>query len=92
MKEKEFGEDEIYLAPEAEIFAQTEIENNSSQHIEIAKKDTRKVSSEIDEIPELRRANKRVYRMSDGHEKAVFYPETLHVFDSNTNRFENLIP
>ena len=90
MKEKEFSADEIYLAPETEIFAQTEIENNSSQHIEIAKKDTRKVSSEIDEIPELRRANKRVYRMSDGHEKAVFYPETLHAFDSNTNRFEKI--
>lgn len=43
MKEKEFSADEIYLATEAEIFAQTEIENNSSQHIEIAKKDTRKV-------------------------------------------------
>lgn len=90
MKEKDFGAEEIYLAPENETSAEAEIKQESSQETETVEKDTRKVPFEVDEISEMRRANKKVFRMSDSYEKAVFYPETLHVFDSNTKNFEKV--
>ena len=90
MKEKEFGAEELYLAPETEISAETEVKQEISHQTELVEKDTKKAPFEIDEISNLRKANKKVFRMSDGYEKAVFYPETLHVFDSNTKNFEKV--
>ena len=90
MKEKEIGAEEIYLAPENKTSAEAEIKQESSHETEPVEKDTGKVPFEVDEVSEMRRANKKVFRMSDGYEKAVFYPETLHVFDSNTKNFEKV--
>ena len=90
MKEKEFGAEELYLAPETEISAETEVKQEISHQTELVEKDTKKAPFEVDEISNLRKANKKVFRMSDGYEKAVFYPETLHVFDSNTKNFEKV--
>ena len=90
MKEKEFGAEELYLAPEPEIFAETEIKQEISHQTEFVEKRPPKASFEVDEISDLRESNKKVFRMSDGYEKAVFYPETLHVFDSNTKNFEKV--
>ena len=90
MNEKEFGAEEIYLAPENEVSAEPEIKQVPSQDLEVVVKDRKKVPFEVDEIPELRRENKKVFRMSDGYKKAVFYPEPLHVFDSSTKNFEKV--
>ena len=42
----------------------------------------------IHEILALRGENRKVYRMSDGTEQAVFYAEPVHVFDEETQCFE----
>lgn len=41
------------------------------------------------EIPALRGESRKVFRMSDGSEQAVFYPEPVHVFDKETQTFED---
>lgn len=42
------------------------------------------------EICELRDQNRKVFRLNDGTEQAVFYPEAVHVFDEETQRFEEI--
>ncbi|MFR1517684.1 MAG: RHS repeat-associated core domain-containing protein [Clostridia bacterium] len=42
----------------------------------------------VNEIPELRGENSKVFRMSDGTEQAVFYVEPIHVLNDETQCFE----
>ena len=42
------------------------------------------------EICELRDQNRKVFRLNDGTEQAVFYPEAVHVFDEETQRLEEI--
>ena len=42
------------------------------------------------EIPELRSENRKVFSMSDGTTKAVYYPGIIHVFDKETGGFEEV--
>lgn len=41
----------------------------------------------VNEIPELRGENRKVFRLSNGDEQAVFYCEPMHVFDESTDSF-----
>ena len=43
----------------------------------------------MNEIPELRGENRKVFRMSDGTEQAVFYAEPIHVFDEASDCFKD---
>ena len=91
MKEKEFGAEEIYLAPtknNQSVSEDTKKELVSSDDVNT--EETIKASFEVEEIPEMRKENKKVFRMSDGTEKAVFYPEALHVYDEKTKSFEKI--
>ncbi len=48
-----------------------------------------KKEEEAYEIKELREANRKIFKMKDGSEKAVFYASDVHVFDDKTHSFEN---
>ena len=87
-KEKEFSADEIYLAPETKFSENSETEKEISPIMELDAGESRKEPFEVDEIPEMRNSNRKVYHMSDGYEKAVFYPETMHVINSTTKNFD----
>ena len=49
--------------------------------------ETVKTATRVNEIPELRGENCKVFSMSDGTEQAVFYTEPIHVFDDETQCF-----
>ena len=49
--------------------------------------ETVKAATRVNEIPELRGENCKVFSMSDGTEQAVFYTEPIHVFDDETQCF-----
>ena len=42
------------------------------------------------ELSELRKENRKVFRMSDGTEQAVFYSHPVHVLDEETQTFEEV--
>ena len=54
------------------------------------KRDDLKAPFELYEIREMREENKKIFRMSDGSEKMVFYPEAIHVYDEKTGSFEDI--
>ena len=92
------AETEIYLAPdpadtaadkavkETALAAEAVIAGEAESLFEVEEKPKR--AARVNEIPELRGENSKVFRMSDGTEQAVFYAEPLHVFDNETQYFE----
>ncbi len=45
----------------------------------------------INEITNLREVNKKVYLMSDGSYKAVYYPTTVHTLNEETGTYEEIV-
>lgn len=95
IKNDEFGAEEIFLAPEtvssdavsgeerepvgaADGDAPLTLENEPEQAVRVG------------EIAALRGENRKVYRMSDGTEQAVFYAEPIHAFNADTNTYDNV--
>ena len=91
MEKKRIGnEEELILAPE----------NNETEELveieapEIMREDTQEPEKEIKksvcvkEIVELRGENKKVFKMSDGTEQAVFFASPIHAFDDETHTFK----
>lgn len=95
MKNENLGADEIYLAPEttpeekAEPVAASSEENEISHAPELEPEDPAK-SVRVSEIIELREENRKVFRMSDGSEQAVFFPEAVHVLNEETQTFDDV--
>ncbi len=91
MEKKRIGdEEELELAPENnEMEELVEIEAS-----EIMDEDTLESEKEIKksvcvkEIVELRGENKKVFKMSDGTEQAVFFASPIHAFDDETHTFK----
>ena len=91
MEKKRIGdEEELQLAPENnETEELIEIETS-----EIMNEDTQEPEKEIKksvcvkEITELRCENKKVFKMSDGTEQAVFFASPIHAFDDETHTFK----
>ena len=93
MKYEIMGAEEIYLAPEYtnesdDVVSSDISEDNSGMMKSIT--DKLKKLRKIEEIPEQRGNNVKVFRMSDGTESAVFSPSDIHVFDDETNTFEEI--
>ena len=96
MKNENMGVEELYLAPEdtkesdnvvlSDMF---EIELEASNPIEDTSDKLKKLKR-IEEIPEERGNNVKVFRMNDGTEQAVFSPSAIHVFDDETRTFEDV--
>ena len=91
MEKKRIGDvEELILAPE----------NNETEELveieasEIMNEDTQEPEKEIKksvcvkEITELRGENKKVFKMSDGTEQAVFFASPIHAFDDETHTFK----
>ena len=75
--------EEIVLAlPEKERAAENAVLMEDIRLEEPAEQITR-----VNEIPELRGENRKVFRLSNGDEQAVFYCEPMHVFDESTDSF-----
>ena len=92
MEKKRIGDvEELILAPE----------NNETEELveieasEIMDEDTLESEKEfknsvcVKEITELRGENKKVFKMSDGTEQAVFFASPIHAFDDETHTFKD---
>lgn len=95
MKNEIFGADEIYLAPETTAEEEVEAVVASSEESEISnapelEPEGPAKSVRVSEILELRDANRKVFRMSDGTEQAVFFPEAVHVLNKETKTFDDV--
>ena len=96
MKNEDMGVEELYLAPEdtkesdnVVLSDTSEIELEASNPIEDTSDKLKKLKR-IEEIPEERGNNVKVFRMNDGTEQAVFSPSAIHVFDDETRTFEDV--
>ena len=94
MKNEKIGAEEIYLAPETEnseeLVLDEPIEETKNEDITVMVEPESKKNVRVGEILDLRESNRKVYRMSDGTEQAVFYPETVHVFNDDTKTFDDV--
>ena len=79
-KIKEIGAEEIYLAPETS-------QDPASAAEKSADRAPQKKVFAVNEIPELREECRKVFRMSDGSEQAVFYPQAVHTLDEQSRQF-----
>ena len=68
-----------------DIISDTDIAEETEAFIK--QQETVKTATRVNEIPELREENCKVFSMSDGTEQAVFYTEPIHVFDEETQCF-----
>lgn len=72
-----------------------EIINQADEHIPAPSADgikqrqekSRKTHARVAEITALRTENRKVFRMDDGSEQAVFYPNAVHAKDDATGEF-----
>ncbi len=86
MARRKYGAEEtIYLAPE-----EVSMEADPTAEDTITVEDTSTEVFKVSEIPELRSEICKVFRMSDGTEQAVYYPETVHVLDDDTNTYDDV--
>ncbi len=95
MDKMKHGADEIVLAPETirsdEVAAEDGVPHDEmvNEDVAVMVEAEPKQAVRVNEILELRQSNRKVFRMSDGTEQAVFYPNPVHVFDKNTNTFDD---
>lgn len=84
--------EELYLASETELKVTKEDNTSVTQSEEhsLEVEEPPKKISRVDEIAELRGKNNKVFRMSDGTQQAVFFPNVVHVFDEETEHFEEV--
>ena len=96
MDQMKIGAEEIYLAPETmdseDVPRVSEDLSNekANEDIVLAVKEQPKEIVRVGENVELRGENRKVYRMSDGTEQAVFYARPVHVFNSTTEMFDEV--
>ena len=96
MKNETIGAEEIYLAPEvinAEENLPTQEEHSAqanSEDIVVAAEEKPEKNVRVSEILDLREDNCKVYRMKDGTKQAVFFPEMVHVFNEETQTFDDV--
>ena len=71
--------EEIYLSQETEKIENVEIQ------LEVEK--PRESKPQISEIFNLRKRDRKVFKMNDGTEQAVFYSKPVHVFNEDAKTF-----
>ena len=96
MKKEEIGTEEIYLMPETETaeavkpVAVKPLVETANESISVMPEAKPEKNARVGEILALRGSNRKVYRMQDGSEQAVFYPEAVHVFNKATETFDDV--
>jgi len=94
MKNEKLGAEEIYLAPEIIALNEAPEENiepadeMTDVALSVMVEPEAEKTIRVSEILELREGNRKVFHLSDGSQQAVFYPETIHVLDEDTNTFD----
>ena len=94
MDENNIKQEDIYLmASQAESVESAmdeglSMETDPMEDIQI--QEPPKTKFQVNEIRELRTETGKVFRMSDGTEQAVFYPDAVHVYDETTAAFEEV--
>ena len=93
MEKKNHGaEEEIYLAPAETTPEEPETvtaESVTEENVPGLRKAEPKPNVRLGEIPELRGENHKVFRMSDGTEQAVYYGQPVHVFNEETQTYDD---
>ena len=96
MKNENMSVEDLYLAPEDAEETNVTVPSEADEHepaefvpFEEARNTPRKLKR-VEEIPEQRGTNVKVFRMNDGTEQAVFSPSAIHVFDDETHMFEDV--
>ena len=82
----ENADEALVLAPET---TGAETSPSDDMPTEEAPAPTHRERIRMRELPECRTGNRKIFRMSDGTEQAVFYPEAVHVFNQETGMYEN---
>lgn len=96
MKNENMGVEDLYLAPEETKESDAVISSDTSEYKLDAMDPVTDTSDKpqklkrIEEIPEQRGNNVKVFRMNDGSEQAVFSSSAIHVFDNETHTFEDV--
>ena len=93
MKNEKMGVEDLYLAPEKENEAENDIHSNSAAQISgdsSNKHKSAKKPERSEEIRELREKDRKVFKMTDGSEQAVFFTSPVHVFNHETQDFEDI--
>ena len=96
MKQEERVEEAIYLMHEQEaevLKVREQLQEKENMKVEPEEGREEPVKAKpypLNEIREKRGENFRVHRMSDQTERAEFYPDMIHVFDDETERFEDV--
>ena len=96
MKNENMGVEDLYLAPEetkdSDVAALSDTSEDDASEFIPVEEDSGKPTKlkRIEEIPEQRGNNYKVFRMNDGTEQAVFSPTAIHVFDDETRTFEDV--
>ena len=88
MKNENTGVSELYLAPEETKSSGEITQPENASGFEATKKHRK--HKRLEEIPNQRGKNLKVFRMNDGTEQAVFSPASIHVFDDETQTFEDV--
>ena len=94
MKTGKTGAEESYLTPETsgleeDLSASMQLsEQMATAESAITLEAEPEGNCPVGEITDLREYNRKVFQMRDGRQQAVFYPETVHVFNEDTCRFE----
>lgn len=96
MKNENMGAEDLYLAPEEvkdlDVVTLADIAEDEAPELITTEEQSGKPKKRkrIEEIPEQRGTNVKVFRMNDGTEQAVFSPSAIHVFDNETRTFEDV--
>lgn len=95
MDEMKKLQEEIYLAEEKANPEAIDLEDAVMTEFEESAEDIRVEEAPekiltVNEIPELRDENKKVYRLSNGDEQAVFFAEAMHVYNEESETFEEV--
>ena len=96
MLKQENGMEEIYLAPETnplddvKLVEEVSIDKKTNKDVPVMVEAEPKKNVRVGEIFDLRENNRKVFRMSDGTEQAVFYPQNIHIKNDDTKIFDDV--
>jgi len=92
MKNNPHSPEELYLAPEKSAAAKDTVpaEESPAAEQELCVQPPVEGVHALQELTDLRQDNCKVFRMSDGTRQVVLYPEPVHVYNADTDTFDEV--
>ncbi len=92
MEKKINMEEDLYLMPDTSMVSREKISEERSDSekphpFATEERKAPKKAEALNEIRELREGNRKVFRMSDGTEQAVYYPSRVHTYDAQRKEY-----